>query len=1053
MGLGIIGQINSNEINCQLFQTIYTYYKFFENRNQKNIQFQFYIQNWPFLFNKNGQLQENTYQNIEPLIPTDSLQTIPEINNSVEVCTKELEEELNYWTEELDQNLEQETQNYLEIENNFNNFINSVSDQQLENQIYRTIQFTGLIFPCQFQINLQEFQHRLPEQNKIQLVRRIISWQQNLYNNNYDQIQNSLNSRRETMHILQNRIQIQNMDQIFENFQNQNINNNIFNERDNDQFSIFETFTEMDLQNNQHIEIENQLPQQLQLEQNIQPSTISQFQKIQNIVNSALKNRKQTLKHLGNIDRQLIQQFFLKFFYVDDDFGSNNTYINEFLISIGTKGNFSNQITQDIIKVLQMTTQNQRQENVDQEPLIISKNGVIRDLEQTKNFVQLKALKLFIQLQLTSTSNISDENAQELIELLYKLKGKSLQNLLQFLGNQEDKYNFQLAPNQVLNLYKFLLSQQDMKNSTNCMNLISRLEHNITHFMAANKIKINKISEYYNNQFLNQLQVEQAFKQLNELEKIFQMIQIIFRKDENNHYQCQEFLNSEEVQRLFNVLESLISQIQNLNDSRLLPLLKAFLICYQTKSQFNTQNLQFLKISSMEISTEILIDFENLFKRLCLNGKDYINHIVKQQINIMNNECKMMKVRRNRLTENNQLFEKDFLEGILNVHPQAINFQNKKNYFYSKLEINRLSQQQLQRYPIKVSKSQIFEDSYNEITKISSLDIFRFKRFFILYDGEIGQDGGGMTTDWIGKLSKSILDQQYQLFIPNSDNTCYLINTESTDPDHLRKFKFVGMFMAIAIICKVNIKGYFPNSYFKHIVGQKLSRSDIQQHDEGIYNSLNTIYNQKIDSSWNLYWLYNIKRNGVFIDEELKPGGSDIEVTEEDKKDFVRKYCYQIMAKNIENQIKAIQEGFYSIIPKNDIKIFDSIQLEQLLCGEQYIDVEDLISNLIYQGCNAQNQVIKWLQNTLRNFNQDMLVKFLKLATSRTNLPIGGFSNKECRITIVLLNNLQNDIDSRYPEGHTCARSIGLPPYSNEQTLQQKLEEALISQGDRFDLI
>lgn len=41
-----------------------------------------------------------------------------------------------------------------------------------------------------------------------------------------------------------------------------------------------------------------------------------------------------------------------------------------------------------------------------------------------------------------------------------------------------------------------------------------------------------------------------------------------------------------------------------------------------------------------------------------------------------------------------------------------------------------------------------------------------------------------------------------------------------------------------------------------------------------------------------MYWLYTINRGGKKVDKELKPGGQDIEVTENDKKDFVRKYCH-----------------------------------------------------------------------------------------------------------------------------------------------------------------
>ncbi|CAD8099396.1 unnamed protein product [Paramecium sonneborni] len=984
MELRIIGQINPEETNCQLFQSDQINSQIFKTKNWNNEQFQYYLQNWPFLQIKNGQFQENIYQNREQEIPIDILQIIPEINNSQEICTQELVEEFNSWTDELDQSLEQETQNTLEIDNNFTNFMKGVTNQILENQIQITIKFEELHFPCQFQINLQEFKHQLPLQNNIQLIRNYNEWQQDLYPNNSND-------------------QIQNIDQNFGNFQDQ-------------QNQIINQFV-MGHQNNQSRVDNSQIQHQAQ----------NQFQKIKNIVNSAQRNRKQTLKHLGEIDQQLIQQIFLIFFYVDDDIELNYDFINAFLISLGTKANFHNQIIQQVIKTLNMTTQNQRQENVNYQSRIISRNQRISDHDQTINFVQNKALKLLNQLLITSSFNISEENVKQLIELL--LQGKHQKEIFQFLVNQEQKYHLILTPAQVQKLYNLMIEQKDIQNRINYINLISQFLHNTIHFMAVNKIKIKRISEYYNSQFFNKQQIVQPFKEINELEQIFQMIYIISSKGEQERNLCQEFLNSDQ----------LISSIQNLSDSRLLPILKVFLICYQNQS--NTQNLPLLRISSMEISqtgsTERLIDFEKLFKNFCLNGRAYINHIVKEQIYNIN-------YRQNTNNINNN----DLIRGILNFYPQVIDFQNKKDYLYANLLIINSYDRML----IRVRKSQIFQDSYQQIIR-SSPYIFKHKLFEIRYVGEMGQDAGGLTTDWIEKLSYSILDEQNQLFIPNDNKTWYLINSESLDPNHLQKFKFVGMFLAIAIICKVNILSNFPIYFYKHIVGQKLSRSDIQYYDEGVYNAFDVIYNSQIDSNWDLYWLYTINRGGKKVDKELKPGGQDIEVTENDKKDFVRKYCHQIMAKDIEEQIKAIQQGFYSLIPKEYIKIFDSTDLEQLLCGQSYVDVEDLIKHLNYQGFTSKHQVIGWLQNTLRSYNQDMLVKFLKFTTSRTRIPIGGFENQECRITVKLLNYLQTDIDSRYPQGHTCTHTIDMPPYSNQQILQKRLEEALLFQGETFDLV
>ncbi|CAD8213014.1 unnamed protein product [Paramecium pentaurelia] len=1106
MELGIIGQINPIEINDQVFQNDQTYQRY-QEYNSQNEQFQYYLQNWPFLSIKNSQLQVNADQQMEPDI--HQMLNIPLIIDSQEIFDKELEEELNYWTDDVQYIIEEEPENNQNIDNSYNGFINGISDQ-LENQIYRTIKFQGLRFPYQFQISLQEFKQILPSQNNAQLMPNFNRWQLNLYQENINQLpnvirnqlvprlgmmdqlpnifRNQLGPRLGMMNQLPNVNRIilgprlgmmdqqlnlnRNQNQNFGNVQNQNINNNGVDDDEENEDMIDQINFEMGLGQNQRnnydfqMEYGNQQQQQQPnnspLRQNIQP----QFLQIKNIVNSVLNNRKQTLKHLGKIDQQLIQ-FLLKFLYVDDNFGSNYDYINTLLISLGIKANFNNQIIQAAINTLKKTTQNQIQENADQQTFILSRNEIIRDFDYSSNFIQNKAFKLLLQLQSTSKQNISDENIKDFFGLLFKLKGNSLKQLLQFLANQEQKYQLTLAPEQVKMLYNFMIEQDDIQNSSNCMKFISNLwnvDKNAYKLMSYMKFQIISISEYYTNQFLNQQQVEQTFKQLNEVEKIFQMIYIA-SKDEQQLEQCRIFVNSNEIQDLFNILDQLISQIQNLHDcrynQRLLPILKVFLICHQIIHPIANQNLQLLKVSSIEISqpeisqTESignLIDFERLFNILCQNGSEYINQIVKEQIYKMITYYRT--IRQNQQRRNDYLFENDFLDGIFTYHPQVIKFQNKKDYFYQKQQINGRNQQQIfgGGRMLRIRREYIFEDSYIKIKSITDPNILK-EQFEIIFEGEQGIDAGGLTKDWIYKLSEQIVDQKYKLFIPNSDNTCFIINRESScDPDHLNKFKFVGKIFAIAILTKVPIYGQFPISMFKHIIGQKLSRADIQNYDEGLNNTFDLIYNQKIDSSWNLFWAYTIKQGGVPVDVELKPGGKDIEVTEYDKKDYVRKYCHQIMAKDIEDQIKAIQDGFYSLISKEDIKIFDSIQLELLLCGESNIDVEDLIRTLRYQGYTAQHQVIGWLKNILRSFNQDMLAKFLSLATGHPKLPVGGFQNPECRITIRLPNYQQNDIDSRLPTGHTCTRVLDLPAYSNEETLRKQLETALNEGGEGFDL-
>lgn len=81
---------------------------------------------------------------------------------------------------------------------------------------------------------------------------------------------------------------------------------------------------------------------------------------------------------------------------------------------------------------------------------------------------------------------------------------------------------------------------------------------------------------------------------------------------------------------------------------------------------------------------------------------------------------------------------------------------------------------------------------------------------------------------------------------------------------------------------------------------------------------------------------------------ELKPNGSNIKVTEENKKEYVKLVCQMKMTGAIRKQLNGFLEGFYDIIPKRLISIFNEQELELLISGLPTIDIDDLKANTEY---------------------------------------------------------------------------------------------------------
>ena len=81
------------------------------------------------------------------------------------------------------------------------------------------------------------------------------------------------------------------------------------------------------------------------------------------------------------------------------------------------------------------------------------------------------------------------------------------------------------------------------------------------------------------------------------------------------------------------------------------------------------------------------------------------------------------------------------------------------------------------------------------------------------------------------------------------------------------------------------------------------------------------------------------ERFGEMVTVDLKPGGADIAVTEENKKEYVDLTVEHRISKLVKNQFDAFMSGLNELIPQELINVFDERELEFLIGGTSEIDV------------------------------------------------------------------------------------------------------------------
>ena len=80
-------------------------------------------------------------------------------------------------------------------------------------------------------------------------------------------------------------------------------------------------------------------------------------------------------------------------------------------------------------------------------------------------------------------------------------------------------------------------------------------------------------------------------------------------------------------------------------------------------------------------------------------------------------------------------------------------------------------------------------------------------------------------------------------------------------------------------------------------------------------------------------------RFGELVTVDLKPGGSDYPVTEENKREYVDLAVHYRIMGRVKEQFDSFTDGFFEVISKNLITVFDERELELLIGGMTDIDM------------------------------------------------------------------------------------------------------------------
>jgi len=255
---------------------------------------------------------------------------------------------------------------------------------------------------------------------------------------------------------------------------------------------------------------------------------------------------------------------------------------------------------------------------------------------------------------------------------------------------------------------------------------------------------------------------------------------------------------------------------------------------------------------------------------------------------------------------------------LLVKNPKVLEFDNKRNYFNRSVHSKAGSQQTRNSYAplqLQVRREHVFHDSFKALYFKSGAEM-KFGKLNIRFHGEEGVDAGGVTREWFQVLARQMFDPNYALFIPvSSDRTTFHPNKLSAiNDEHLSFFKFIGRIIGKALYEGRLLDCYFSRAVYKRILGKAVSVKDMESFDPDYYKSLVWMLENDITDIITETFSVEDDEFGVTKIVDLCDNGRNIQVTEDNKHEYVRMIVEHKLLSSVKDQMEHFLKGMFNLV-------------------------------------------------------------------------------------------------------------------------------------------
>jgi len=385
----------------------------------------------------------------------------------------------------------------------------------------------------------------------------------------------------------------------------------------------------------------------------------------------------------------------------------------------------------------------------------------------------------------------------------------------------------------------------------------------------------------------------------------------------------------------------------------------------------------------------------------------------------------------------------DHLENMSAESAKELPFEDKKKWF--KLQMDKI------RIPwvcgadyLNISHKNVVETALKSIKKVHL-----HKEVKIVFEEERNvNDAGGLLREFIQLLCQELFKDEHGLFLKTqTEEIMYRINPEiPLTQRNLSLYHLIGKVIGKAIFEQMSIPMQFDHLLLKQMIQADFSLEDLATFDKQLYKSLKFLKETSIDND-DIFEEYFVTALPDGEEIELVPGGKEMKITDNNKEEYIKLILEWHGKKSIEPKLKALFDGIFQVVPKKIFKILTIEELEMILYGLPFIDVNDWETTTIYKGAFYKNhQTIRWFWEVIKELNQEQLSKFFYFCTGSKRPPVEGFSGLQSNrgeIQKFTIESVKFDKENTSLKAHTCFNRLELPMYTEKEMIQNAVETIL----------